>query len=366
MTCDAMSPTSPANATHRRRTFPARSRCPLPAWPLALCALLFAATLGGCASLPTHSATRPTVPRGFQRTRLATQAGVAHGALFGGSEPLATAASSLGRKLALVRAYYRVGESFPTPTDRALMSQGTSVLVSLDLPPGMDYRAVTSGRENGTIRAFLESLARNARRYGLKAVYLCFEHEPDTAKHGAHPGAFISAWDHVHALAASMRLDWQQGGPIHWVWILTHEAFAKGLAEQYWPGSSRVDIVGEDAYNTSGCKKAPPGSNFVAQTAPVAPAELFGQGLSFAKSKRRPFFITEWGSVPGPTPTARGEFIRAVGTYVRTNRDIFALLYWDGHGPHNGCDYSLNTAEATLRVMKEVARSEYLAGVLAH
>ena|GEM_PF-6221626 len=333
-------------------------------------AILIAASLAGCESPPPNSsAHKPSTPKTSVTKRsppthdIAPAAGVRGGDLFGGNAGLVPDSTALGRKLAIVRTYYRIGESFPNSSDRALMETGITLVVSLDLPPGMTYAKVTDGEEDGVIRDFLQSMFSCARQYALRAIYFSFEHEPDTRKHGADPRGFIGAWDHVHSLAISLGVDWQQGGPIHWVWVLTEQAFAQGIARQYWPGSTVVDIVGEDAYNTRGCKHARPGSNFVASTPPIAPSQLFGLAVSFAESERKPLFITEWGSVPGPSSLTRSNFIRAVGAYVQTQHIVFALLYWDDHGKGNGCDYSIDNDRPALHAMAELAHSVRLAGV---
>lgn len=318
--------------------------------------------IAGCGGAPAATAPKRNGASASAHHNAGSPSGVTGGVAFGGNEPLVAESPALGRHLTLARTYYRIGEPFPDAADRSLMKQGTSLVVSLDLQPGAAYGEVTSGRDDGLIRAFLRSMAGSARQYGLKTIYFCFQHEPDSTVHGADPSGFVHAWDHVHDLAQHLGVDWQQGGPVHWVWILTHRAYVKGVDREYWPGSSRVDIVGIDAYNTAGCKKTPSGSNFVATTSPALPAALFGGALSFAESEEKPLFITEWGSVPGPTPTSRSQFIQSVMAYVGAHKDIAAAMYWDGHGHHNGCDYSIDGDAATLSALATAASSPSFRG----
>src|SRR6202035_3015280 len=146
-------------------------------------------------------------------------------------------------------------------------------------------------------------------------IYVCFEHEADNA--GRHaglgsPAGFIAAWDHIHKLAQSAHLDWDDGGRLHWVWILTHAAFSSGAAGSFWPGSSQVDVVAADGYNTSTCRQAMAGSNLVADgNQVITPAELFGPALGFARAQGGlPVFIAEWASVPYVSSAVQPGFIR--------------------------------------------------------
>src|SRR5215470_8287224 len=63
--------------------------------------------------------------------------GVTAGALFGGNAALVPEEGALGRRLAIIRVYYRIGETFPQPMSRKYLAEGTTLLVSLDTTMGM-------------------------------------------------------------------------------------------------------------------------------------------------------------------------------------------------------------------------------------
>jgi hypothetical protein len=274
--------------------------------------------------------------------------GTGRAVLFGGDRPLTKEEPQLGRRLAIVRIYDRIGERFPSRREATLMSQGSTILVSFDTSPrhGPSYASIAAGREDGTIRAFLDSVEQAAVKYRLRAIYVTFEHEANNvSKHAGlgSPAEFIRAWDHVHQLAVDAHLDWNQGGRLHWVLILTHYGYINGSAASYWPGAGEVDIIAADGYNTGGCRHPGRGR----QDPPVSPASLFSDVVSFAVAHgRMPVFIAEWGSVAYPSPGVRVNFIRQMQGFVDANPLIAAALYWDSEVPH--CNYEINNSSSSL------------------
>lgn len=303
------------------------------------------------------------------------RSGVTGGALFGGTTTLATEQGQIGRKLAFVRVYYRLGESFPTPVDRRLMAHGSTLLVSLDtVPGGASYASIAAGQHDAAISAFLKAVNQAAVQYHLGAIYFCFEHEANAPKRHAglgSPGQFIQAWDHVHQLAASARLNWNQGGRIHWVFILTHEAFvpldnrpawARRLDSPtaYFPGKNVVNIVGVNGYDSFGCKANTQGVGAGSRWSHTTPASVFDPVLAFAHANGDlPVFIAEWGSTPFPA-TRQSKFIQQMEKFVAGNREIAAVSYWNTTGRH--CTYSIDKYPGSVSAMAAMGRSPALQG----
>src|ERR1700727_3414305 len=78
------------------------------------------------------------------------------GALFGGTLPLVADQGKLGRKLAIVRLYYSVGQNFTTSHSQQVMSAGSTVLASLDVPTnGPSYASIAAGSQDARILAWL-------------------------------------------------------------------------------------------------------------------------------------------------------------------------------------------------------------------
>jgi hypothetical protein len=247
------------------------------------------------------------------------------------------------------------------------------LLVSLDtVQPVPTYAEIAAGNYDASISSFLRSVNQAAIQYHLGAIYVDFEHEVNNP--GGHtglgtPAQFVTAWDHVHALAASAGLNWYQGGRLHWALILSHTAFrpmagrgkwamTDGQASAYFPGTNEVDIIAADGYSGAGCGAA----------GPVTPTTLFAPVVEFAQAHGGlPVFISEWGSAYAASGT-QPRFIQQMEAYVAANQEIAAALYWDGPRAgvvHTGCDvriYSVNPHPTSVAAMAIMAQSPALQG----
>ena len=299
-----------------------------------------------------------------------SRSGVTGGALFGGTTTLTREDGKLGRKLAIVRDYYRIGERFPTKVNRSLMAQGSTLLASLDtIPGGPAYASIAAGNQDAAISAFLKAVNQAAVRYHLAAIYFSFEHEmnaPNTHHGLGTPGQFVQAWDHIHQLAASAHLDWNDGGRIHWVFIMTHAGYepmaTRGAWAQndpsptaFWPGDSEVNIVAADGYNSDGCKLR--GDS-------VTPEGLFGPLISFARANGGlPVFVAEWGGTPRDPSGGQAAFIHQMESFVSTNHQVAGVMYWNNMGRR--CTFSIDNYPLAIVAMATMGHSQALQGHLA-
>lgn len=253
-----------------------------------------------------------------------SQSGVIGGALFGGTRMLAADSAALGRKPAIIRVYYTFGEAFPKPWQAPVMAQGSTLLISLDtFSPGPTYDSIAAGHYDGYILTFLKAVNSNAVKYRLGAIYMAFEHEVNFPTHHqglGTPAEFVRAWDHIHQLAASAGLNWNQGGQLHWVLILSHLTYANNTSvAQYWPGAKEVDIVGADGYDGFGC----------GSPRPTTPLAVFGPVVAWAHTHGNfPVFLAEWGASNGNVP-AQTTYIQQMQAFVTDNPEVAAALYWD-------------------------------------
>jgi hypothetical protein len=303
-------------------------------------------------------------------------AGVVGGTLFGGNTEMVSTAGKLSRRLAIDRVYYEWGEKFPRPLDQSAMEKGLTLVVSLDTGYSKPtYASIADGHYDSYLRSFLTSLNQSAYKYHLGAIYFCFQHEVNAIQHHpvGSPAQFVSAWDHIHQLAAAAHLNWNDGGRIHWVYILTHEAYVlpmsarplwaqrMGSADAYWPGNKDVDIVAADGYVSYGCKVGQPAGG--SPNDPASAQSLFGPLLDFARTHGGlPVFITEWGSTYFPTSQRQVMFIHQMQSFVTANHQVKAVMYWDspGIGPH--CNYSINGNPPSIAAMRALAHATPLQG----
>jgi hypothetical protein len=290
-----------------------------------------------------------------KRGRLSTGSGLPGfgDTLFGGNDGLVKQEAALGRNLAIVRVYYHIGETFPVYFNRQNMADGSTLLISLD-SDGASYNSIADGQHDATIKAFLKAVNQAAIQYRLGSIYISFEHEPDSPQHAGlgSPAQFARAWDHVHQLAESAHLDWNDGGRLHWVLILIHNTYANGGANPYWPGPGEVDMVAADGYNSYRC-----GNDWQHQV--QTPADLFNPLLSFAAAHGLPAIISEWGS-DSATANAQPRFIRQMQAYLTGNRNIAAALYWDDGGA--GCNYRVDGNPASLAALAALGHSAVMQG----
>jgi hypothetical protein len=284
------------------------------------------------------------------------QSGISGGVLFGGTQQLVPEESALGRKLRIIRLYYYIGASFPgKPAYQKLIAGGRTVLASLDAPKSAPYASIAAGDHDAAILKFLVEMNNEAIKYHLGSMYICFEHEPDSDHHHdlGTPPEFIQAWDHVHQLAQSAHLDWNDGGRLHWVFILIHNTYASWRAPTFWPGASEVDIVATDGYNSFGCGDG-------GQKQPQTPADSYGPVVNFAASHGNlPIFIAEWGSVDIPSGT-RATFVSEMGPYVSSQPSIAAVSYWDINA--GKCNYQVNSDPAALSNLTAMGQMPIMQG----
>jgi hypothetical protein len=331
--------------------------------------VLAALAAAGCGDSSSPGPGASAIPH--ENSGTGSRSGVTGGALFGGNASLVSQERALGRKLAIVRDYYRFGESFPSSTDSQIMATGSTLMVSLDSHPGgPTYAAIAAGQEDSYLSSFLQAMNQAALRYHLPAIYFSFEHE--SAFPGKHaglgsPAQFVQAWDHIHQVAARMHLDWNDGGRIHWVWIQLHTTFEPlnqrsgkgrrlGAPTLYWPGRNEVDIVAADGFNHPGC----PGHG-----GQERPQTVFGPVLSFAhQNGGLPVFITEWGSTAFPSSQGQTGFIGQMQAFVAANPEIVAVLYWNSPGKEPNCNFSVNAHPASVTALATMARSAALQGRL--
>jgi hypothetical protein len=345
-------------------------------WAAIVTAAALALAAAGCGGSSGPGAGNPLRPGlgpviAHESSGTGSRSGVTGGALFGGNRSLVPEETALGRRLAIVRVYYRFGDSFPTFNDSQAMAAGSTLVVSLDSPRGgPTYSSIASGLQDAYLSSFLHAVNQAAIRYRLPAIYFSFEHESSLpSKHTGlgSPAQFIQAWDHIHQLAASMHLDWNDGGRIHWVWIQTHVAFvpvnqragggpAFGAPTLYWPGSNEVDIVAADGYSHPGCR---------GHAGPMTPQTLFGPVLSFAEQHGGlPVFITEWGSTSFPSSQWQTGFIGQMQAFVSANPEIVAVLYWNSPGAGPNCNFSVDNHPASVSALATMAHSTALQGRL--
>jgi hypothetical protein len=267
-----------------------------------------------------------------------------HGALFGGDGALVAREHALGRRLAIVRSYYRMGEPLRR-SDEALMAGGRTLLVSVDTT--QRYTRVSAGADDAYLRRFLRQLNAAAARDRLGAVWVGFEHEADLRRlhPNGTPAQYKRAFRHVIRLGRGLdRIRWAGiymarsfiPARDQWPW----ERKIEGQAAAYWPGRPVVPAV--DGYDSTNCGKG----TFHG----VTPQRVFGPAAAFAARHHTRLLIAEWGA-SAHNPPAQLAFIRQMARWVPAHRQVRAVMYWDS-SQSGGCSYvARGRSLAALRAM---------------
>ena len=305
-----------------------------------------------------------------------------HPVLFGGTTPMVPVQPKVGH-LGIVRTYYNLGRQFVGPLISDTMGHGSSMLISLDIPPssGPSYASIAAGQHDAEIRSFFSQVESTAVRDHIPAVYVSFEHEANAPAHAAlgTPAQFVAAYRHIHNLAAAAHFNWNTGGHLHWVLILEHMAYftaaqrphwslSMGFAANYFPGAGYVDYLAADGYNAGSCGSSrnphflQPGSEM------VTPGSMFDPLLAFAQQHGNlPALIAEWASIAYTNSSLRPKYIRSMQSYVLDHPQIKGVSYWDstgagsrgkGGGPSSvACNFSVNNDAASLTALNAMNRA---------
>jgi hypothetical protein len=295
-------------------------------------------------------------------------AGVTGGTMFGGTLPLVGEQSRLGRKLAIVRLYYTLGQHYGLISMRQVMSAGGTVLASLDVSPtrGPSYAAITAGRDDKEILGWLKAVEHEAVTHHLSTVYVSFQHEANSApkQQLGTPAQFVAAWDHVHRLAAKAHLNVSTGGRLRWVLILMRYSYLSqrppwarknAMARDYWPGVHNVDVIAADGYNRGGCRLHRRVTRRPSLPS-VTPGSIFDPVLAWARRHGNlPVFLSEWASATfSAVPGWQARYISQMKSYLLANPQIRAVMYWDQrYGP---CRYSVAGNGKSLAALAAMGR----------
>ena len=237
------------------------------------------------------------------------------------------------RRLDIVHMYLTQNAKFPTSSDLAFVNQGSKLLVSWALN---NSRAIAAGQYDGLIR----QRAQEMKEMG-KPVFLEWRWEmdrPNLAAEVGSPADYIAAWKHIREIFAEQHVT-----NVAWVWCPTAKGFTRGTAGAYYPGDSEVDWICADVYPPAG-----PLSSF---------ADVARPFLDWASRHVKPIIIGEYGVRLSYSPQERAQWLRAAAETVAADRQIKALVYFDGPGQHPHSSLVLN-GEA-LQAFRGIADARY-------
>lgn len=207
--------------------------------------------------------------------------------------------------LGVTRVFY---PGLPSPWPGPAGLTGKSVVVS--------FRASPDAVAAGTYDRQLGSWFNNAPTD--RTVFWSYSHEPeDNVARGEFSAAsYRAAWKHLRVLADRANNPNLKATLILMCWTTGKSG---RTPSDFYAGPSVIDVVAFDCYNWAGRK------GYYAD-----PAEIYSNGIAWAKSIGKPFGIAETGSIKiagDSAGTKRGAWLRSVGTYLDAHNALFAAYF---------------------------------------
>lgn len=222
---------------------------------------------------------------------------------------------SVGKKMAIDAMFWGWDAPFPQTTAGA---QGKTLLIFWE--PTFGYNAINSGKYDSYIKQF----AQGAKAYGFPIILVPFdefnlnETPYGNTINGNTPQNFVSAWQHVHNIFASVGATNIKFGLDY-----NNVSIPSVPFSSFYAGAAYVDYIGIDAFNFGGTTYASQMSNAMAQA------------VGFGK----PIYIMSTGSVQ-PQP----DWITALGA-----QQGIAGWVWFNEAPFNITSASLPTFKGIIK-----------------
>lgn len=241
--------------------------------------------------------------------------------------------TDIGRRLSVDHVYHGWDSPLIGPYERWSAARGHILLIN--------WKAVhetwdgkSDGNGAGYVRwadiaagrydADVIARAREIKRF-KKVVYLNFHHEPEDdrdisgQRRAGTPADYRAAWRHIRSVFRRERVQ-----NVRFVMILMGWTFHRGLAGQWYPGRSVVDVVGADAYNWFGT--AHPGANSWTTF-----ESAFQAAYRFADSKGKPLWVTETGVQEDPArPGRKAAWYRSVAAAAEKWPALGGVVFFMG------------------------------------
>jgi hypothetical protein len=242
----------------------------------------------------------------------------------------------LGRRLKIVNTYRRFEQLADTPSDRDLLAQGATLMISWATG---DNRSILDGEHDRLIRQQAVAI-RGIKRPVL--LRMRWEMDRPNLRATMWSGAdYVAAWKHVRTIFAQER-----ARNVSWVWCPTAEGFIRGDAPQFYPGDDQVDWTCVDVYA---------GNAFQ----PIG--RLMGPFLQWAAQHPKPIIVGEFGVAKAWGSSNRAAWLTDAERTFKANPQIKAIAYFEsdpeGNGPHQ--QFQLTGDPAAFDAFARLSRDPY-------
>jgi hypothetical protein len=253
--------------------------------------------------------------------------------------------SLIGRKLAVKRVYYSWNDVFPTDYEYWMRDRGTTPILSwttsLAGVPIVTWKDVAAGRYDATI---------DARAAGLKAygapLFFVFHHEPEGE---GDPADYVAAYKHIHDRFVADGVT-----NVSYGWVLMDYTFRIGpaAADQWYPGSSYVDIIGSDQYNWYTCPgHEAPWNDFQSLAQPF---------YDYGVSKGKPMMLGEWAAREDTADSGRkADWITAAASTLKSWPEVKVVAWYENGAGGDVCLLDVDTSQSATRAFTNMGADPY-------
>jgi hypothetical protein len=312
-------------------------RCLALATAVALTLASFCACGEGTAGPPTAAPFATPTPVGIETPASGSIYLGAYVALNSPAGFIPALEQQIGRKFAMNVHYYDWASLFPGPAESGDLVNGRLPLDSWDCE--FSDADIVSGAEDPLIIARAQAIKNFGHpvflRYmwdmNLPAASLnrtqCYDPTTDNADTTFSATEYVAAWQHIRAIFAAQNVT-----NVVWVWNVSSAGVNPA---PYYPGSSQVDWIGIDAFDTTG--------NGFASTVGTTYAQLASYG--------KPILVLAAESQPEQVSQFQG----AVSLLKTQFPQIDAFLYYDG----NSGNYFWALNQAGTAAFQSMASNPY-------
>ena len=239
--------------------------------------------------------------------------------------------------------FLQIDDPFPTEKTDYLTARGIRMVISMNLKSLKIDQAwndtllseIIQGSWDSTLIVF--ALAASASG---SILYLRFGYEMngDWFSWGGKPAAFVSAWQHAHALFVKAG-----ASNVRWIFapnVLWENRTAQDDLYRYYPGDSIVDIIGLDGYNY--------GDSFDQWHSWESFPHIFGTSLKAIEHLGKPIWITEAGC---PSDPRRPEWLNTLFSFMDDNPCVEAILWFNAQKTDEP-DFRIESDRVSLGVLR--------------
>ena len=324
----------------------------------------------GCSSLtepiiepsPTASPTVPPITEEVVQLRTSTVAlGAAVDRRAGEipAESLERLEAIAGRQLDYVRTQVGWDGEFPAQEHRAIAADGRALHLVIETRRADGSPVLWNEIADA---AFGEPLFDEVRSWIARLaefegeVFVTFDRLPETTTDRGTAEDFVAAWRRLRADLAD------RAPEIETIWVVSQNALAPGVADEWYPGDDVVDRIGADLRNAFGC--AGGDEPWLTARETLSPLIAFG-----AQHPAKPLVVAEIATDEDDAePRRKSDWFTELVDLLSTAsfEQVRMVGFFDGEeADQPGCDWRVDSSPLSSEAFGALARAATLGGETA-